>query len=278
MKNFLPFFFLLFLLSCHQESKPPAMKVLNDKDEFLPDSLKQPLLKIIEGGWVNEEYIAAFRKFHSPMIAAGYGLPNQQMAFDISNISGDTVINAMGRLNYHEGERFDVVFYKKTDGKISMRIKEDRNYVTDPLLLNYAIEGSDTILLLTITEGKSTFTARFRRQFRDFPENDEVHLTALEYFINQNLFSGNWKMNGQTITFSDNGKITNFKNYQKFSVSSVEENASSRPDEISFYNDTAGVTYAFTIDNKRMQLYEIKESEDGYKFSRGKLIGELEKQ
>ncbi len=268
----------LFLVSCHSESKSPVVNVLGTKGNFLADSSKQRMLKIIEGGWVNEEYISAFRETFSPMAAATHGLPRQQMAFDISNINGDTVINAMGRLNYHEGERFDVVFYLRTDGKTGMKIKEDRNQLDESLLLNYSIEGKDTILLLTINDGEKTVTNRFRNQFREFPETDDVHLTAMEYFVNKNLFEGNWKMSGQTISFSGDGRVKNFHAYKRYSVSTVEENPTSRPDEISFYNDSTEVTYAFTFNHQRIQLYEIKESTDALKFSRGKMIGELERE
>jgi hypothetical protein len=120
-------------------------------------------------------------------------------------------------------------------------------------------------------------TARFKRQFRKIFSADQVPVTAIEYFVNRNLFSGQWEMSGNEISFTEKGTVNNFKSYRHYSVSTKDPEAASRPDEISFYNDTAGVTYAFTVKNNRIQLYELDQSSDGATFSRGKMIAELKR-
>jgi hypothetical protein len=168
------------------------------------------------------------------------------------------------------------VFYEKPDGKIGMQI-DQKNKTAPRISLNYSIEGKDTILLLTVTDDNSIITHRYRNQFRKFPETDGIRLTALEYFVDENLFAGEWNGSTGKVTFSPYGEVQDFHGYNRYSIATSEDNPDSRPDEISFYNDSIGVTYAFTFDSGKLQLYEIKESEDGFKFSRGKMVAELER-
>jgi hypothetical protein len=254
------------------------MQVTDANEGFQPDSAKQRLLNIIEGGWVNEEYIKAFAQLHSPMAVAAKGLFLQQIAFDISNLSGDTLLNVIGRLKYNEEERFDVIFYPRPNGKTGMKLAQNRNVALDEFELNYAIEGKDTVLLVYTYGTKVTRTARFRRQFRKFLSADEIYITAMEFFVNRSLFAGDWEMAGNIISFTEKGGVKNFKSFKYYSVATIEQEPASRPDKISFYNDTSGVTYAFTMKNNKIQLYELEESEDKMQLSRGKMIGELKRE
>jgi uncharacterized protein YkuJ len=268
---FLAFSFLFFSCQPVTEKNSAAIQPISDV-------VKQNLLKIIEGGWVNEEYIKALKASHSPMSAAASGIYIQQMAFDISNVSGDTLLNVIGRLNSNESEKFDVIFYKKPGGKEGMKLVENREDLSSSFGLNYLIEKNDTILTVDFHEGNNSHTMRYRRQFRKFLPADEIQVTAMEFFVNKTLFTGKWLMNGKEILFSEKGEVKNFGNYQHFSVSTVEQEPASRPDEISFYNDSTGITYAFTVRNNTIDLFEISGQEDGMHFSRGKMIGEMKRE
>jgi hypothetical protein len=256
------------------------VQTLGPEENFLPDSSKQRLMKIIEGGWVNEDYMNALVKYRSPLYASKFGLPEREMAFDISDLDGDTLINALGRVNSHKERRFGVVFTRRNDGRIAMQIDEG-DYQPGPVLnLNYAIEGKDTVLLLTAT-GEKTTTSRFHRQFRKFPEADEIQVNALEYYVNRQLFAGDWeivfsadrKETGRIVSFNGEGQVKNFSFYKRFSITTEEGNRGTRPDEISFYNDSTGVKYAFTLnDIDHLQLYELHEARDGVELSRGKQV------
>ncbi len=267
------FLFILVVVGCGVEEKPAAID--SDKGKFCSDVEKQALLKIIEGGWVNEKYIELFDRFQSPMTVASKELFLQQVAFDISNLSGDTLLNAIGRSNCNEGERFDVVFYKNQNGKTAMRLVETRSEMGKAFDLGYELKGKDTILVVTGERNNVAQTARFKRQFRQVFSADQLPVMAIEYYVNKNLFAGEWEMSGSTVSFSEKGEVKNFNAYRHYSVSTRDEEPASRPDEISFYNDTAGVTYAFTVKSNRIQLYELFHSEDGTEFSRGKMIGEM---
>lgn len=276
-------FGLILFISCHRDDKTVARQ-FTGYDGFLPDSSKQRLLKIIEGGWVNEEYINALEKYISPMTAAKYGLPEQEMVFDISQLEGDTLINARGRGGDSEGRRFGIIFIRRADSTIGMQIDEGFDNPGPPMQLNYAFEGSDTILLLT-TLGEKTTTARFRRQFRRIPETDDISIGALEYFVNRTLFDSGWEilnanshsLNGGRLTLNAFGQVKNFNGYKRYSVATQEGDHGAEPDKISFYNDSTGVTYAFTTDDTRISFYELFESRDGVEMSRGKLVCTLRK-
>jgi hypothetical protein len=267
----------LLILSCHPQLEKNTAEA-KENSAFTNEQGKQDLLKIIEGGWVNEAYIKTLKASLSPMSAAASGIYIQQMAFDISNMNGDTLLNVIGRLNSNESEKFDVIFYKKPGGTTGMKLVENREVPSDNLEMNYLVEGRDTILTVNFREGNISRVMRYHRQFRKFLPAEEIQLTAMEFFVNKILFAGKWKMNGKEITFNEKGEVNNFGAFHRFSVSTVEQEPASRPDEISFYNDSTGITYAFTVRNNTIDLYEISGDEDGFHFSRGKMIGEMKRE
>lgn len=277
IRQLFPVLLLLLICSCEAGREPTADR--NDTAEIIShvsDSSKTRLLQIIRGGWINEEYISALKKYRSPMDAASFGLPEQQMAFDISDLHGDTLINFGGRYFYHEGECFELVFYKKAAGQTGMRINENRNYISKPLELGYEISGTDTVLLLTIS-GNENKTLRFQRVFSEFAEKDELYLPAIELYINRNYFAGEWKNGNQKMQLTEYGQVRNFNHYKRYSVNYSDAYPKSRPDEITFYNDTAAVTYAYSLKEGNLKLYELFESEDGMQMERGKLVYVLKK-
>lgn len=270
--RYFTFLFFLLIFSCGNDSgNSSERKDTTETVSHIPDAEKTQLLQIIRGGWLNEEYIFSLEKYHSPMDAAPSGLPVQQMAFDISDLKGDTLINFGGRYFYHEGECFEVIFYRKADGKTGMKINENRNYISKPLELDYEISETDTILLLTIS-GNENKTLRFRRVFAEFKEKDELFLPAIELYINRNYFAGEWKNGNQTMQLTEYGQVRNFKNYKRYSVSYTDAYPQSRPDEITFYNDTAGTTFAYSLKEGNLKLYELFESNDGTVMERGRLV------
>ncbi|CAN5384590.1 hypothetical protein BH09BAC5_BH09BAC5_29890 [soil metagenome] len=277
MKNFGFIVISILILACNEPAEKQILKTAGMSDNFCSADDKKRLLSIVEGGWVNVEYIEAFNRLHSPMAVSTEGLPIQQIAFDISNLSGDTLLNGLGRMNYNEAERFDIVFYKGKDGITKMKLKQTNADSLTDFHLNYLVKEKDTLLEIKVTEGKKQFEYYFKRQFRKFPGSDEIPATAKEYFVNNAMVSGDWNAGGKKISFSENGIVENFKSFQKYSITISDPQWASRPDEISFYNDSTGVTYAFVSNGNELQFYELHESEDGMKFSRGKLIAQLKR-
>jgi hypothetical protein len=256
----------LILFSCGNETKP-AISV-NEKQ--MQD--KKELLRIIEGGWVNEEYIQALKKYQSPMAAASYGLPVPQMAYDISKLEGDTLVNLLGRFHHPEADRFKLVFYSIGNGKMGMRTFELPN---DPsrFVLNYQIDLVDTTLELI----GDSIHAQYNRVFRQFPQRDGIILTATELCVNQELFAGKWLLNGDTVVLTEYGQISNMKRYSRYSIATSSEYPKSNPDEISFYNDSAGVNYAWILKGKDLELYEMERNRYRLTLNRGRLVYTMRK-
>jgi hypothetical protein len=235
---------------------------------------KEELMKIIEGGWVNVDYEAALERVHSPMYAAEAGRPVQELMFDLSTMKGDTVYNGTGRLNYFDGDRFDVVFTERGGGTV-MKIVEGAGLdATDPAVLTYKITGSDTLLCVVKTKGNDS--TWYRREFHKAPQKAGIAQNALEHFVNRSLFEGEWNaQDGSTVTFSADGKVSGWAKWTWYSVEIDKYGTEIQPDVMSAYNDKMGATYVYTLDNDRLSIYEYdSNSEDGM-WTRGKLVAEL---
>lgn len=237
---------------------------------------KEDLLKIIEGGWVNEDYADALLRMHSPMFAAEAGRPVQEMLFNPSNIKGDTVFNETGRLNYLDGERFDVVFFDE-GGNARMKIYQGAGFeASKPVYLDYKIDEVESDTMLCLVNTATNDTSWFRREFHKAPMKAGIAENALEHFVNRALFEGEWKSaNGSVVTFSSNGTVTGWEKWTWFSVEIDKYGSEIQPDVMSAYNDKMGATYVYTLDNDRLSIYEYdSNSEDGM-WTRGKMVIEL---
>jgi len=236
---------------------------------------RQDLLKIIEGGWVNQDYRESLIKLHSPMFAAEAGRPVQEMFFDISNVSGDTVLNGTGRLNYMEGERFDVVFFEK-DGATKMKIDQGRNYADSKVIyLDYSISASADTMLLLINQANND-TDLFVREFRSAPMKAGIPVNALEHFVNLSMFEGEWTAtDGTKVVFDASGNVTGWGKWTWYSVEIDKYGAEVQPDIISLYNEKIGASYVYTLDNDRLSVYNYDAETDDSQWSRGNLVVEL---
>lgn len=237
---------------------------------------REDLLKIIDGGWVNVNYADALLRVHSPMFAAEAGRPVQELMFDVSKIKGDTVFNNTGRLNYFEGERFDVVFANE-GGSTIMKIYEGGELdVTDPATLTYKITGADTMLCVVKKVGNDSIW--YRRTFHKAPLRAGIAQNALEHFVNQSLFAGEWKtQDGSIVTFTADGKVSGWAKWTWYSVEIDKYGSEIQPDVMSVYNDKMGATYVYTLDNDRLSIYEYDSNAADGMWTRGEMVAELMK-
>lgn len=250
----------------------------NDSTVVAPDgsASKEDLMKIIEGGWVNADYGDALNRVHSPMFAAEAGRPVQEMMFVAANAKGDTVFNSTGRLNYLDGERFDVVFVQE-NGAVRMKIYEGASATNPaPVYLDYKITDDDTLLYtVNATTNDSVW---YTREFYKAPQKAGIAQNALEHFVNRNLFAGEWKAeDGSTVTFSADGKVSGWAKWTWYSVEIDKYGSEIQPDVMSAYNDKMGATYVYTLDNDRLSIYEYASSPESNTWTRGKLVIELTK-
>lgn len=256
--------------SCGEQTKGDTTQVV-DKSAIS----REDVLHIIEGGWVNTEYAEALERVHSPMFAAESGRPVQEMYFDIYYVRGDTVVNGTGRLNYIEGERFDVVLFNK-DGRTQMKIDQGGELTEKkPIYLDYEIGEDTTLILISVANNDTT---RFTREFRKAPKKADVPQNALEHFVNRVLFEGEWKAtDGSVVTFGSNGTVSGWDKWTWFSVEIDKYGIETQPDVMSVYNSKIGATYVYTLDNDRLSVYEYGYATGSTQWTRGKLVMELVK-
>lgn len=259
---------VLLLASCSgPESRSPD--TLPRPADTIPRAEKMRLLPLVEGGWVETGLADSIAARQSVKAAWDSLLFEAEMCFDISNLSGDTLFNGRGRLNYHEGERFDIVFKKEKDGRIRMDIDDGRNYTACPLVVTPVQEGGDSLLLLASRCGDSN-GSRFRRVFRKPPARHEADITALEYFVNSRLFAGRYEVESRsgflstgTVQFNENGSVYGLVNYSWYRIETDFSGNGSAPfDMIMLGNETGEpfASYAWEKKGGVLLLYRIAQS------------------
>jgi hypothetical protein len=176
-------------------------------------------------------------------------------------------------------ERFNIIFYRKKDGTAGMKrdvtsFKKTPELYYSKMMLCFSFEGQDSVLVCTGGyDWGGIITKRFHHQYGKIPTRDSIVLRPIEYAVNENLFAGDWLLDGKVISFSINGGVKNFKSFTRYSVATVAQNPGNEPDIISFYNGIAKESYVFTMIHGRLQLYAYTQEE--FAFSRGKMLYEL---
>lgn len=232
---------------------------------------KEEILKIINGGWVSADYIDALHRVHSPMFAAEAGRPVQEMTFDVSKMKGDTVYNTSGRLNFIEGNRYDLVITETNNGVVL--VINDGVDGNAEIKATYKISGSDT--LLALINSATNDTNWYVNQYKTVPRKGDLPVSPLEYCVNNELLAGEWtSASGQKVTFNANGTVSGWDAWTMYSLEVDKFGVEVQPDVISAYNDKKGATYVYTLDNGRLSIYEYM-SEGSEAWTRGKLVAEF---
>ncbi len=259
----------VLLISCNNSGSSDSTVVV-----ATGNATREDLMKIVEGGWVNVNYGDALMRVHSPMFAAEAGRPVQEMLFDLSKMKGDTLFNSTGRLNYLQGERFDVVFATENGANV-MKIYEGME-MSDPATLTYKITGTDT--MICVVHKSSNDSTWYTRVFHKAPIKAGIAQNALENFVNRSLFEGEWKTSdGSIVTFTADGKVSGWAKWTWFSVEIDKYGTEIQPDVMSAYNDKMGATYVYTLDNDRLSVYEYDTNADDGTWTRGNLVIEMTK-
>jgi hypothetical protein len=256
----------MLISGCGTPSTTDSLKTENGMAQSRED-----VLKIINGGWVNVEYVDALHRVHSPMFAAEAGRPVQEISFDVTKMKGDTVYNTSGRLNFIEGDRFDLVISNGNNGLL-LTINDGIEGNAE-IKAGYKIADGDTLLSLINTANNDT--TWFVNQYKVVPRKADLPVSPLEYCVNNELLSGEWKSSsGQTVTFHPNGTVTGWDAWTMYSLEVDKFGVEIQPDVISAYNDKKGATYVYALDNGKLSVYEyMSEGEEAW--TRGKLVQEF---
>lgn len=256
----------MMISGCGDKAKTDSTAVIQGEANS-----KEDVLKILNGGWVNAEYVDALKRVHSPMFAAEAGRPVQELNFDISKMKGDTVYNSSGRLNFIEGTRYDLIVTESANGVlISVNDGIEGN---GEIKVTYKLTNDDT--LLAFINSKNNDTTWYTNQFKTVPRKGDLPVSPLEFCVNNELLAGEWtSSSGQKVTFNANGTVTGWDAWTMYSLEVDKFGIEVQPDVISAYNDKKGATYVFTLDNGKLSVYEYM-SEATETWTRGKLVAEF---
>ena len=230
-------------------------------------------VKQIQGHWVRNDYLSLLEVTQSPLLARTGAEGVTSMVFDASSLEGDSLGVEMN-FNNHEGGKL-YLFLNKT-------IENQNSYILDAPLAEgggtnpYGIQleyGKDTTLLLIEYDAAKKPKAVFR--YSCISHNKYLPVDAVHYALNQRLFEGTYQIEDtkQTVTFSKEGKVSNWTNYTQYAANTDFMIGSDHTvDLLSFYRkeaDFSGATdFSFTIKGDTMLLYDVEVSEKTLSYQR----------
>ena len=281
MKNFL--YALLasgIFYSCKSNTNQTAKDTSSARDSKQTQALIRQFKPIIQGVWIEKNYIEKVIKTRSPLAAADEIKGNTILYINTDHLKGDSLIIPAG--DNHEGTQFTVKFHP---GKSSGSIK-----ISEGGELGYSIKKGDTILLLSFFDDqqKKMITTKFIKALNKQPDDDLGY--GMNYMINKGLIAGNYTLtdsigNISRVRFNNDGTVSGFLNFIKYNINiDLNEEPMDNLDEIYFSdlkNDRNGALnddYSFKFSADTLNLYSTKPNSDSTKSVLDKLKYKLIKQ
>jgi hypothetical protein len=201
-----------------------------------------------------EETQSVFEAYKKVDNVYAAGFMKESLMGDSPIVSGGSVHEGgfMAELNWDDKQK---VFRSKTDG---------RNSITDE---PFKIEIVSDSLMKFVFESDSP-----DRLYRKMNGDDN----AVEKTINDILFAGTYKLpDGETVTFSSEGKILNYGGYSEMSYEVVQDFFELGMDalEVSL-NDGSTQLFHYEINESGFRLFDIY-GEDPGSFQKGDLVNEF---
>jgi hypothetical protein len=288
MKNiFYLLFFFVFFTSCKSNTKKNGGKdtVTIKKNTDKAQSLISEFKPIIQGSWVNRDFINKIAKTQSPYLAKDDAGNICTMLISTKFIEGDSLKIEVG-YGTHEGGDFTLKFHQaKVKGAIIAYPAPGGNIDGDTYGLKYKISKNDTTLILYTfnKDGKTTDSTYYFKVFNDF-EGHELGY-SLYYMVNKTLISGNYiltdSVNNKTkVSFDSFGNVSGFPNAKTYAIDvDFETPPGNNMDQLNFeLADKKTSLYAFKIDRDTVNLYQTSFDKDSIDFILGKRIYKLIKQ
>lgn len=230
---------------------------------------------IIQGVWVEKDYVDKVIKTKSPLAAEDEIGDITTMYINTDHIHGDSIIVAMG--DNHEGSERILKFQP---GKTSSTIKFGSGE------LGYLIEKGDTILLVSWfnDQKKKNVITKYSKALNKQHDNNLGQ--GLNYVINKGLIAGNYTLADSTggifqINFSDYGKVSGFSDFKSYEINiDLNEEPMDNLDEIIFFDmdNKNNKSYSFKIEADTLNLYNTYPNNDSTQLILGKRVYKLVKQ
>jgi hypothetical protein len=278
MKNILYVLLIISLLiSCKSNTKqiPAKDSTTNAQSDNQVQALIKRFKPIIQGVWVEKEYIDKIIKTRSPLASEDKVGDITTMYINTDRINGDSLIVPTG--DNHEGSQITVKFYpgKKPS---SIRISEGGE-------LGYTIEKGDTIMFYTRLDDqtKKIIKTEFIKSLNKQPDDDLGY--GLNYAINKGLIAGNYILtdtlnSNVKVTFTNDGKVYGFLNHSKYEINiDLNTDPMDNLDEINFdISSKRPASFSYKINGDTLNLYNTYPNADSTQLILGKRIYKLIRQ
>ncbi len=226
----------------------------------------------IQGHWVRNDYLSLLEVTKSPLLSRTGAGGVTSMVFDASKLEGDSLAVQMN-FNNHEGGEYFLFFNQLIGTQKSYLFKMPSGDATENPYCGIQLEYSkDTTLLLIEYDAAQQPKAVFRYSCISHAKN--LPVDAVQYALNQRLFEGTYRIEDtkQTVTFSRDGKVSNWTNYTQYAANTDFVVGNWNTDLLSFYRkeaDFSGATdFSFTIQGDTLRLYDVEVSEKTLSYQR----------
>lgn len=261
---------IVFITSCKSKSDKPLIT-----PEVSPDTIQKLITKlkpILQGVWVKKDYIDKVISTRSPLLASDKVIGITTMHINSPETRGDSLPVL-------------VTYDNKNPGGVILRFKQGKSKAGMPFgenELGYSIKNADTTLVLYQYYQNRWVLTPYIRALRQSAGNDLQD--GINYLINKNLFAGRYSSTDiqgkkSDITFKDNGEISGFGAFTKYTVeSSYDNKVMNNLDEITFNQFSSDEkTFIFKIDANTLNLFEVKPNANSTLLITGKLKYKLVK-
>ena len=259
MKYLETLFYCSIILTSCQNNTSLVDNQKSDKSE----GIKKTFKSIINGIWVEPNYIEDISKTKSPNKSQESLVSMVELGIDTTEITGDSL--EVGAPGIHEGTSFTVYFRHGTKETSLPTNIVDYDTETNFYELGYVIINKDTTLVIYHFDKNKKLLDETK--YHKVPNNSEG---ALQYLVNKTLFSGIYDAsdtvgNKMKIQLTNDGLIKGLSNFKKYYViTDFVADPESKLDKVCFDIQTKNQTcYAYKILSDTINLYETTEKEEG---------------
>ena len=200
---------LLALFSCTGKNKPAVTAGSSGLSKLIP---------ALQGGWVNTVYMQSIRETRSPIRAFEKIGEFSAIYIPSGNLQGDSILAELS-YNNHEGGEFTIFDRAGGQPHAFQTNLQDPEKPANHYELGYEATESDTTLFLFHCSNDNRVLHRFPFGKVVGAERVDNAGVALNYFVNQALFSGTYRLadgRDSTVVLTSDGALSGLEPYASY--------------------------------------------------------------